>query len=135
MINSLRAHVVVNLDKPRKMAFTMNAIADVEEVLDIPVISGENADHLFKRMKEGRTGLRVSRALLWAGLKVFEPELTVEQVGEILTLKKLAEANDGITKAMALFFQQQGVEINEAEEIPLPTTGSGSGPSPEAPAA
>jgi hypothetical protein len=129
-MNSLRPHVIVNLDKPRQMAFTLNAIADVEEVLDpLPVISSESADNLFRRMKEGKAGVRITRALLWAGLRTSDPDLTLTQAGALMTLNNMAEIGDGIQKALTLFFRQQGIEIEEPAAAPLPISGSGSGAS------
>ena len=80
--------VVVNLDKPRKIKYTINALATLEDVLERPVTELGN-----------NVGVKELRALLWAGLLHEDANLTLEQAGnlmdgiDIITLaEKIGEA-------------------------------------------
>lgn len=63
---------LINLGgRERRLRFDVNSICDFEQV------SGVTAQQLMYR-----SGVAVSRALLWAGLKAEEPGLTLAQVGD-----------------------------------------------------
>ena len=65
--------VVVNLDRPRKIKYTINALATLEDILERPVTElGSNV------------GVRELRALLWAGLLHEDANLTLEQAGNLM---------------------------------------------------
>lgn len=67
--------VTIELDKPRRLRFDLNALADLEGVLGLGI------GQIFK---EEMIGVRVIRALLWAGLKWEDRGLTLERVGTLL---------------------------------------------------
>lgn len=70
MINS----VAIELDKPRRLRFDVNALADLEEHLGVGI----------GKVMEQEANFRLLRALLWAGLKWEERGLTVERAGSLL---------------------------------------------------
>lgn len=70
MINS----VAIELDKPRRLRFDVNALADLEEHLGVGI----------GKVMEQEANFRLLRALLWAGLKWEERGLTVERAGSLI---------------------------------------------------
>ncbi len=60
-------------DQPRRLRFDPNAVADLEGVLGMS---------LSRILGEG--GIRVIRAMLWAGLKWEDRGLTLERVGTLM---------------------------------------------------
>lgn len=133
MQNFLKPHVIVNLGgQPFKLQFDMNAIAEAEAVLDMPVISDANGDSALKRIADNRGNIRFLRGLLWAALLIHNPKITLKDAGNLITLKNMEEVVDGISKGLSLFFQSQGMELIEEATTheSAPTTGSGSGLTP-----
>lgn len=72
--------VNIELDKPRRLRFTFNDLADVDAKLGSSVLY-MLADP--ERIAE-RFNFNVFRTLLWAGLKWEDHTLTVERVGNII---------------------------------------------------
>lgn len=70
--------VVINLDRPRRLRYSMNALVNVEEVLGKPV------GQIVSEFNEGLFGFKDIRAILWAGLLHEDPGLTPEQVGDMI---------------------------------------------------
>lgn len=81
----------IELDKPRKFMLDLNAFALVEETLDMDFM-----DALEKSARSART----LRAVLWAGLRKDDPTLTLEQVGEMISISNMEIISDAINKAM-----------------------------------
>ena len=67
-------YINIELDKPRRLRFDINAIADAEEELGTGI----------GKALQMRAGIREIRALLWAGLKWEERGLTLSRAGSIL---------------------------------------------------
>lgn len=88
-------YVEITLDKPRRLRFDINALADVEGVL------GGGLAAVFS---EQQAGIRSLRALLWAGLKWEDPTLTLSRVGELI--QDLSDQGEDLT--------QLGQTINQA---------------------
>lgn len=57
--------------QPRRLRFDVNVVCDFEQVSGVTI-----------QQLPYRSGLNVSRALLWAGLKAESPELTLARVGQ-----------------------------------------------------
>jgi hypothetical protein len=128
---SLRPHVIVSLDRKRKLRFDMNAIAEAETVLQVSILGG-GSDNVFAQMKAGKGNIRFLRGLLWAGLLWEDPELTLQQAGNLLlNIERIEEATDGVKKGLELFFQSLGKPkaLEPTETLDAETTGSGSGAS------
>src|ERR1051325_413305 len=127
-IASLRPYVNVNLDKQRKMEYDMNSMAELERVLDLPVMGEADSDTLLSRLNIRKGSILYARGLLWAGLLLHDPKITLQQAGALINIQNMQEVWDGIDKALTLFFQSQGIEIEPAPAVaPPPITGSGSG--------
>ena len=79
-----------------------NEVAEIEEMFGMPMSS------VFSTQQRARFSTTI--ALLWVGFKVFDPELTKEQVGRILSrnLDQLQfyweKVLEGVTKAMPGIF-------------------------------
>lgn len=93
-----KQYLTLELDRPRRLRFDFNALADAEEALGkglAVVLSGD------------MVGFRTLRALLWAGLKWEDRGLTIERMGQLIqkfiegagTLEALGDA---IGKALEL---------------------------------
>lgn len=116
-VNPFATHVTVHLDEPRKMRFTMNSIAEAEALVGCTIILDGSEQNVFKQLKAGRGNIRFIRALLWAGLVPDNPEITVDEAGELITIDRLKEIQDGINKALRLFFQRQGHPLPEPRAL------------------
>ena len=71
-MDTLVPEIDIELDRPRHIVFDMNAICLFEQV------TGKNFYEVIASPPQSATD---RRALLWAGLKRDDPELTIEQVG------------------------------------------------------
>ena len=84
--------VEIDLDRKRKLIFDFNAICKLEEVTGRNALSGE----MWSSMKAQDV-----RALLWGALLKDDPDLTVDQVGSLITFKNLPVITAAIEKAFA----------------------------------
>lgn len=116
--------ITVALDRERHLRLDFNALAQFEEV------TGRNT--LEQSGWEG-FGAREIRALVWAAALHESPELTLESVGEMLTLDEIQKVNDFIEKLLMMAFP---IEPNSAgteeagDERPLSRPSSDAGPPP-----
>ncbi len=69
----MKPSVLIELDRPRNIRLTTNALVKVEEVLSKPLSEIGVA-----------IGLKEIRALLWAGLLHEDKTLTLETVGDLI---------------------------------------------------
>lgn len=86
--------VVVELDKPRKLRYGINQLIMLEEMLNIPITELANK----------QPGLKEIRTLLWCGLIWEDPDLTVEQVGELMDNADLVELSAKVNEAIMQSF-------------------------------
>lgn len=86
--------VKIMLDKEREMLFTLNVLVDVQDEYGdvIEVFSKAMTDQDFK----------VIRMVMHAALKEDDPELTVEQVGRMITMTNLPHVIEALTEAIGL---------------------------------
>lgn len=89
MANNKRGQVKVKLDKERTLFFDLNALCALEE-------QGVNIADL-----EGGVKMSQVRAILWAGLKHEDAELTIEGVGALVTADNLEEVSTAIGKCFS----------------------------------
>lgn len=98
MANKHRGIVEINLDRPRHLRYTLNALSEIEDKLGIPLT------------EIGKTplGIKAVRVILWAGLIHEDPDLTVEAVGDLVDFGnfeevqlKIAEAFEAATQGKA----------------------------------
>lgn len=109
MANSFKGQVSVSYGgKTYTMALDFNALCDFEDQ------TGKNALQALDGMENGDVSAREMRALMWAGLKQFHPEMTLPLAGHIL-----AENINAIAEAAALTMPQEG----DGGNVPAPKVG------------
>ncbi|MCW2278739.1 hypothetical protein [Heliophilum fasciatum] len=89
MANKHRGIVEIELDKPRNLRYTLNALAEIEDKLGVNV--GE--------MDGANLGIKAIRVILWAGLIHEDTELTETQVGEMVDFENFAQVQEKIAAA------------------------------------
>jgi len=94
-------YVEIELDRPRRLRYDINALADLEEALGVGLgaaLSGE------------RMGIRTLRAMLWAGLRHEDPMLTIREAGELLNGYLERHGNlEGISQAINRALEASGI--------------------------
>jgi len=122
----LPGYVAIELDKPRRLRFDINALADLEETMGatLPAIIS------------GGVGIRALRALIWAGLRWEDPGLTEVRAGELLQVHlerggDLAEISKAVHDALAAsgLLRPGLVQEETSRPNPPPTAGRGASPS------
>ena len=89
MSNKHRGLVEIELDKTRQIRFTLNALAELEDKLGVPLTE-----------LEGLTmGVKQIRTFLWAGLLHEEPELSEQAVGNMVDFDNIEYINEKINEA------------------------------------
>lgn len=84
--------VAIELDKERRLKFNLNALIIAEE------ISGKKLSEL--NAEEGGFDLSFLRAMLYAGLKWEDRELTLEEVGDLIDMENMSDVTDKLGEAM-----------------------------------
>lgn len=103
--------VAIELDKPRRLKYDVNALASIEEAM-----GGLTLGQAFRT-----PGIRAIRALLWAGLRWEDRQLTLEGAGDILQAYLEGGGDvDKLTDAMQAALEGSRL-IGKAEE----TAGNG----------
>jgi hypothetical protein len=92
MANKERAIVEIELDKPRNLRFTLNALAEIEDRLGVPL----------SKLGEVELGIKAAQIILWAGLIHEDESLTLKQVGDMVDLTNLEYVQQKIGEAFAL---------------------------------
>ncbi len=89
MKNTKRGQVTISLDKERTLFYDLNALVALEE-------------HGIDVAKIGE-GVKMSqiRGILWAGLIHEDKELTLEEVGSMVTTDNLQDVSEAIGKAFS----------------------------------
>lgn len=87
--NVKRGQVKINLDKERTLFFNLNALCALEDM-------GINIAAIGDTVKMTQV-----RAILWAGLRHEDDELTLEDVGEFITMENIGEVSEAITAAFS----------------------------------
>lgn len=92
MANKQKKEVTVTLDKKRTIRFTLNALAEIEDALGVPL----------SQMSEVELGIKTVRTMLWAGLIHEDEELTERQVGNMVDFSNLEEVQKKVSEAFAM---------------------------------
>lgn len=92
MANKQKAIVDIELDKPRKLRFTLNALAEIEDKLGVPL----------SKLGDVELGVKTAQVMLWAGLLHEDESLTLKQVGDMVDLSNLEYVQKKIAEAFAL---------------------------------
>lgn len=89
MSNKQRALVEIKLDKPRRIRFTLNSLAEIEDRLGVKM---DQLEKVHMGMKEVRT-------MLWAGLIHEDEELTENQVGNMVDFDNIQYIQEKVGEA------------------------------------
>lgn len=89
MANKHRGFIEVELDKTRTLRYTLNALAEVEDRIGVPLEELENVKMTIKNV----------RILLWAGLIHEDPDLTPEEVGNMVDMGNFQEVQEKVALA------------------------------------
>lgn len=89
MANKHRGMVEVELDKKRTIRFTMNAMAELEDKLGLSLEDMGNVQMTIKNV----------RTILWAGLIHEDPDLTEEEVGNMVDMGNMEYVQEKVALA------------------------------------
>jgi hypothetical protein len=92
MANKQKAMVSITLDKKRNIRFTLNALAEIEDALGVPL----------SKLQDVELGIKTVRTMLWAGLIHEDEELTERQVGNLVDFTNLEEVQTKVSEAFAI---------------------------------
>lgn len=96
-------------DEERHLRFDMNALAEIEERLDIELRPGAIEEDLIALAAKPMRLATTARVILWAGLIHENKELTLEEVGSWVDFQNVGDVMQG-------FFEQLPEMSPEAEE-------------------
>lgn len=131
MANKIRGEANFKIgEKTYTLCYNNEALIQLEDQLDKGIVAIMNEMQKWKEDPE-RVRLKWIRALLWAGLHKYQPQLDVEQVGELLEQTNTVDVMTAIGDAMSKAFSDPESEMKDAR----PTTnasmnGSGTSSSP-----
>lgn len=89
MANKQRGFVEIELDKKRTLRYTLNALAELEDRLGVSVSELANVT----------MGMKQIRAFLWSGLLHESPDLTEQEVGNMVDFDNMEYISQKITEA------------------------------------
>lgn len=81
----------IELDKERHLRYDLNALAEVEDAFG-------SMGSAFAALRQG--SMKAVRCLLWAGLLHEDPDLTLHDVGALVTMENLGTVSDAIMPAI-----------------------------------
>lgn len=92
-MNDIRAREVpIKLDKKRKLRYDLNAFAELEE------LGMGTSGEVLGAMEKG--SVKAIRGLLWAGLIHQDPDLSLQQVGAMLSIAGIESISDKLRGAI-----------------------------------
>ena len=92
MANKQRAEVSMKLDKVRKLKFTTNALAELEDALG----------HSLSKLDTVDVGIKTIIKMFWASLLHESPELTIKEAGELMDYSTFTEISEKVREALEL---------------------------------
>jgi hypothetical protein len=99
MANKHRGIIEVELGgKVRHIRYTMNALAEIEDNLGVPLSEMESVKMTIKNV----------RVILWAGLIHEDKTLTIEEVGDMVDLENMEAVQEKVAEAFTM--AQKGKE-------------------------
>lgn len=108
MANPHRGEVTLKVgDLDYKLSFSINAICELEDALDMPVAK------IAERLQD-QENMRMSmvRTVIWAGLRDHHEELTLKEAGMIASEAGVREAMEAIGAAFAQAFPEVKETVN-----------------------
>lgn len=109
MANPKNLAIDIDLDKPRKLLFDFNALANLEEVLKRSML------------EPGALVMRSAgeiRAFLWATLKGDDPTITIEQAGALINAGNMQTVWDALNAAQAAHLPEPEAPKEDAPADP-----------------
>jgi hypothetical protein len=97
MANKQRGFIKVELDKERTLRYTMNALAEIEDCLGVPL----------SEMKDVKMTMKNVRVILWAGLIHEDENLTQEQVGNMVDLGNMEAVQEKVAQAFTMAQEEE----------------------------
>lgn len=91
--NQASPRVMISLDKERTIVFDLNAMCRYEEVTGKNLFDGSITT-------ENLTSAKDLRALLWACLAADDGDLTLEQVGALITIHNMVNIQTKLNEAI-----------------------------------
>lgn len=110
-----RQTVTIELDKVRRLRYTLNALAIIKEKTGVNLFDATEQEVNTVASDPGGV-----RTLIWAGLLDEDAELTEEQVGQWIDMENLGMASERFAEALA---------VGQRPEL-RPTTGRQKKPTP-----
>lgn len=99
--------VLIDLDKPRKLRFGLNAVCDLEDLIGKPI------SEMFPTTKADQAKMRFAtiRAIIWAGLKHDDESLTPSIAGALIDDYCTKDGNDlaGVMAKVMDAFKRSGL--------------------------
>lgn len=92
MANQHKAMIPIELDKHRNLRFTLNSMAEVESRLGV---KAQNLDKI-------EMGFTEARLMLWAALIHEDPDLTIEEVGNMVDFSNFQYVQEKVAEAYAV---------------------------------
>jgi len=83
----LTPKVTIELDRPRTLSLTLNALIAYEE---------KTGANLFAALQESNTQMVAMREMLWAALLGDDPSLTLEDVGDMIHPGNISEVTEAL---------------------------------------
>lgn len=102
MANPHRGEVALKVgDLEYKLSFSINAICELEDALDMPVAQ------VAERMKDaGNLRMSLVRTVVWAALGDHQEGITAKEAGRIVTEAGIPAVMEAIGKAFSLAFPE-----------------------------
>ena len=113
--------VIIELDRPRRMRASLNALVRIEEECGKPI------EEILVTDKS--ISMRDTRVLLWALLSDDDPELTIEQAGGLIDAINLPEISQKITETITKGNPNKPQKAATGGNARSRSTGRHSGPS------
>lgn len=89
-----KGFIEIELDKPRRLKYDWNAVAEIEDRHDTSLIE------LMEAISEKKIGrLRIA---LWGGLIHEDESLTLKQVGEMINFENFTHIMEKVTEAIQI---------------------------------
>jgi hypothetical protein len=92
MANKHRGEISIKLDKIRKLKYTTNSLAELEDQLG----------YSLGRLDEHEIGFKTLIKMTWAGLIHEDPDLTLKEIGDLMDYSDVNTIAEKIREALDL---------------------------------
>lgn len=104
----MKKSVVIELDKARNLRYGLNALCEMEDLLEKPISQIQTDEN-------NAMGMREIRIMLYCGLKWEDKDLTLEKSGEIADTQNLNYIIEKVTEALTLSVGEEEGKKNLAQ--------------------